>query len=386
MAVSTTRSHAACEKASVDFAGMQNATRHRHTCYTLRRVCLFNGTLLPQGQDSDDASHMLHVASAFVVRSQFGSHRSFPFAHLHPMHQPPQDSPVKTLLARERLSTCVPLIWVPVWAFSFADSFVSSLLPLDELQSAGLIDEHVLLRPDLWAWPRSKNRIYRMLGTLSSQPIRSVRESAPACHEKLARRKVDRNATHPCMPHCYKRILLCNFKSSFDAYVPPMAPWRASQRISVSVLHGRPAHATTAAGTGPLSVRPGEAAQGSRCGRCRSSPAAEPARRLLRVVFVNRTRTRFRRSLSNVLQLLQRCRSVHERWADGWRVVCRAHAFGHGSLADDVNAARGADVVCVVARLNPRAHAASRLMRPRREVLYPVPMRGSLSAFMEPDW
>ena len=27
-------------------------------------------------------------------------------------------------------------MWVPTWAFSFADSFVSSLVPIDELQSA----------------------------------------------------------------------------------------------------------------------------------------------------------------------------------------------------------------------------------------------------------
>ena len=60
---------------------------------------------------------------------------------------------------------------MPTWAFSFADSFVSSLVPIDELQSAGLIDENVLLRPDLWAWPRSKNPLYRMLGHLSAAPM-----------------------------------------------------------------------------------------------------------------------------------------------------------------------------------------------------------------------
>ena len=87
----------------------------------------------------------------------------------------PAESAGAALLARavrdRGLSPCVPLVWVPTWAFSFADSFVSSLVPIDELQSAGLIDENVLLRPDLWAWPRSKNPLYRMLGHLSAAPM-----------------------------------------------------------------------------------------------------------------------------------------------------------------------------------------------------------------------
>ena len=88
------------------------------------------------------------------------------------------------------LSPCVPLVWVPTWAFSFADSWISSLVPIDELQSAGLIDEHVLLRPDLWAWPRSKNPVYQQIGTLSAEQIRSLREDAPSCPQAVARRAI----------------------------------------------------------------------------------------------------------------------------------------------------------------------------------------------------
>ena len=67
--------------------------------------------------------------------------------------------------------------------------------------------------------------------------------------------------------------------------------------------------------------------------------------RLLRVVFVNRTRTQFSRSLSNLWQLLQRCASRRERWAAGWHVVCAAHEFGAAGLARDVRAARAADIL-----------------------------------------
>ena len=67
---------------------------------------------------------------------------------------------------------------------------------------------------------------------------------------------------------------------------------------------------------------------------------------LLRVLFVNRTRTKFSRSLANLPQLLKRCAQAKTReWPSGWRVVCTAHEFGAGSLAEDVTAARRADVL-----------------------------------------
>ena len=75
-----------------------------------------------------------------------GRSLAFPLAKLHPMAPPPRESAAAQLLERAappgaNLSACVPLVWVPTWAFSFADSFVSSLLPIDELQNAGLIDD-----------------------------------------------------------------------------------------------------------------------------------------------------------------------------------------------------------------------------------------------------
>ena len=48
------------------------------------------------------------------------------------------------------------------------------------------------------------------------------------------------------MPQCYEKLLLCNFKSTFDTYESPMAPWRAAQRVGVSVLSKRPVDTRTA--------------------------------------------------------------------------------------------------------------------------------------------
>ena len=336
-------SSSACSEPTVDFAGLANASRHRHRCEVLRQLCFFNGTLVPlsAGPHADQA---LRVATSMVVRSQFGSHATFPLTQLHPMLPPGNGSSAAAILERHGspLSRCVPLVWVPTWAFSFADSFVSSLVPIDELQSAGLLDEHVLLRPDLVSWPRQKNPIYRMIGALSAQPIRTVREAAHKCWDADAARFLRDAATaakggrgvrrSACTPTCYERVLVCNLKSTFDAYAPPMAPWRAGQRVAESVVQRRPVGASTAMAASAKAA----AAAAARLG-------GHPPR--LRVVFVNRTRTKFSRSLTNLKQLLQRCASPRTRWAGGALVECSAHEFGAHSLSRDVRAAREADVL-----------------------------------------
>ena len=273
----------ACEAANIDIDGLRDGLRHRHRCEVLRRVCLFNGTLVPIA--GPDAERAQRFAADLVVRSPFGSHMQFPFAQLHPMNPADANSSAATLMKRSSLSRCTPLVWVPVWGFSFADSFVSSLVPIDELQSAGLIDEHVQLRPDLSAWPRSKNPIYRVIATLSTESVRTVREAAPKCTQTVAQRALAATAARHCRPKCYERLVVCQFRSTFDAYEPPMAPWRTAQRVAASLQRGAPVGATAALADSDLNAR-------------RSSDA-------LRVVFVNRTRTKFSRSLTNLAHLLQ---------------------------------------------------------------------------------
>jgi len=413
-----------CAAAAIDVAGLVNSSRHRHRCEVLRRLCFFNGTILPY-EPGPDANAALRIATSMIVRSQFGSHATFPLAQLHPMRPPATGSTAASLLLRqaEQLSRCVPLVWIPVWAFSFADSFVSSLVPIDELLSAGLINEHVQLRPDLVAWPRSKNPIYRMIGSLSTQPIRTVREVAPKCDDAAARRRLDemgesrlpsarddaaarrgleemgesrlpsarddaaarrrldkmgesrlpsarddaaarrrldemgekrtrrrrdseggarrrrRPLEQPCASTCYERVLVCNFRSTFDPYGPPMAPWRAGQRVARAVEGGRPVPVATASppstarlhsqraftANGPLvpvatalgepapaaapafHSSPSQPAFHSLPSTARLPQPASTGPPVLRVVFVNRTRTQFSRSLTNLHQLLHRC-------------------------------------------------------------------------------
>ena len=346
-----------CDAAAIDISGLVNSSRHRHRCEVLRRLCFFNGTILPY-EPGPDADAALRIATSMIVRSQFGSHATFPLAQLHPMRPPATGSAAASLLLRqaEQLSRCVPLVWIPVWAFSFADSFVSSLVPIDELLSAGLINEHVQLRPDLVAWPRSKNPIYRMIGSLSTQPIRTVREVAPKCDDAAARRRLEemgesrlpsardgaaarrgldemgekrtrrrrdleggarrrrrpfvssaskfRPFEEPCASTCYERVLVCNFRSTFDPYGPPMSPWRAGQRVARAVEGGRPVLVATALGEPAPAAAP---AFHSLPSTARLPQLAFTGPPVLRVVFVNRTRTQFSRSLTNLHELLHRC-------------------------------------------------------------------------------
>ena len=175
--------------------------------------------------------------------------------------------------------------------------------------------------------------------------------------EKRTRRRRDseggarrrrRPLEQPCASTCYERVLVCNFRSTFDPYGPPMAPWRAGQRIARAVEGGRPVPVATASppstarlhsqraftANGPLvpvatalgepapaaapafhnspsqpafHSSPSQPAFHSLPSTARLPQPASTGPPVLRVVFVNRTRTQFSRSLTNLHELLHRC-------------------------------------------------------------------------------
>lgn len=359
-----------CEHPFVDWEGLSNGSRHRHRCEVLHSMCFFNATLVPLHAGTPDAAKAKNLAQMLMVRNLFGSHQRYPLAKLHQMEAASPGSVADGMLQRavraNGISTCVPLVWVPTWAWSFADSYVSSLVPLDELLSSGLIDEHVLLRPELWAWPRWKNPIYDMIGMLSNEPLLSTREEAPLCLEKLARGVLQGESHRACVARCYKRVIICQFLSTFDAYTPPMAPWRAAQRVARRVAEvptratglrvgkGRrnrrarrgvtkaSSKQTASAAAPPASAFDSSRTTGDAHGPTGTGVAYGEGRdRPLQVVFVNRTRTKFSRSLENLPQLLKIC----ARWRRIPPVLCSAHEFGAAGLLNDIKAAQRADVV-----------------------------------------
>jgi len=262
----------------IDVPGLVNGTRHRHQCFVLNRLCLFNGTILPATAGGQAERRAKQLATTLTVRSMFGSHQTFKLGYLHPMDAAAPQSPaaklVRRAVSREGFSRCVPLVWVPTWAFSFAEHFINSVVPVHELMEAGLIDEHVLLRPDLNARPMGRYGFYQMLSALSAERTAGLRDAAPKCTDRHATRE---GGPPPwCVPRCYQKLVICNFRSTFDAYAARMAPWSAAQRVARRLVPRPP----------PGFFRPAAAR---------------------RVLLVNRTGTRFARSLHNLPQLLAAC-------------------------------------------------------------------------------
>ena len=334
--------------ARLDEAALTNGTRH--TCAVLRHACLFNATIVPFGGSPTEEQRAAAAAQRIMVRNIFNSHSApFPLKQLHPMRPARPGTAAAKLLAQEvearGFSPCVPLVWRPVWAFNFGEQFANTLSPLHELQAAMLVDDRLLLRPDLAAAARP-SWYQPLFGAFSQHPLASLREIGTRCLERDAQLKLSGEARNRfqkqrCEASCHERVLVCGFESLLDTHqhVPPaFAPWRAAQWVAAHV-------ARTDA---PAPAAP---------------PAAPPA--ALRVLFVNRTQTlnqdrRGRRRIANLAQLLELCAG----WA---RVRCEAHEFGRHGLAADVRAVRSADVLVSMHRTrqpnpNPRPRP-----RPRPE-------------------
>ena len=299
-----------------------NHTSHRHTCAVVRHACLFNATIVPYGASQAEVEQAAAAAQNVMVRNIFNSYgKPFPLRTLHSMRPAAPGSAAARLLAREvearGFSPCVPLVWRPVWAFTFGEQFANSISPLYELHAAKLIDDGLLLRPDLAA-ARRPSWYRQLFGTFSQQPLASLREIGTRCLDKDAQLKLrggalNRFQVKRCEARCHARLLVCGFESLLDThkYVPPrFTPWRAAQFVAMRV------------------VGPG----------LEQAPSGP-----WRVLLVNRTQTenkdnRGLRRIANLPQLLELC--------EGWAVArCEAREFGRHGVAADVRAVRAADVL-----------------------------------------
>ena len=143
----------ACANPSIDYARLLSGTDHRHTCERVRRACLFNGTIVSADPGSADAAHAAAVARRLRVRDMWESGQEHALSDYHTLRHPA--NPLGAALVADAargggFSACVPLVWLPAWLMNFGESLVASLLPIDELQEARLIDGRVLLTPELW--------------------------------------------------------------------------------------------------------------------------------------------------------------------------------------------------------------------------------------------
>ena len=114
---------------------------------------LFNGTIVSADPGSADAAHAAAVARRLRVRDMWESGQEHALSDYHTLRHPANPLGAAQVADAARgggFSACVPLVWLPAWLMNFGESLVASLLPIDELQEARLIDGRVLLTPELW--------------------------------------------------------------------------------------------------------------------------------------------------------------------------------------------------------------------------------------------
>ncbi|KAL3932368.1 MAG: hypothetical protein SGPRY_000734 [Prymnesium sp.] len=206
-------------------------------------------------------------------------------------------------LRHANYSGCVPLVWWPMWGYSFADFFQHSVNAISELLQAGVIDRDVVLAPEVGGW-RLVDFQLRMLGALTQGPTRTTAQIAPRC-----------SGSRTCPPRCFSRLLLCRFKDVYDLEVP-VAPFKAAHRMLPSLL---------------LEVS-----------------FAESRKDPFTVIFANRTRTHHgARQIKNLNGLVDDCRGWRPAPQCGatHRTSCEAHNFGHRGLRADITRMQRANVL-----------------------------------------
>jgi len=229
-------------------------------------------------------------------------------------------------------SDCVPLVWWPLWGYNIGEFFQSSVLAIAELLAAGIVDDQVMLAPEVGGWPLRDFHL-QMLQAFTRHAVRTTGQLAPKCG---ARHELQRG----CSPQrCYERVLLCRFRDVYD-HEAPVAPWDAARRIvtSLRLSHRRPVLPPRAAATAAASVASGAAS--------RAPPAYA-------VLFVSRANAKNgARRISNEAELLQRC----GRWAppagclsaatpSAGLAACTLRVFGRHGFRADVAAVQEADVL-----------------------------------------
>ena len=180
----------ACANPSIDYARLLSGTDHRHTCERVRRACLFNGTIVSADPGSADAAHAAAVARRLRVRDMWESGQEHALSDYHTLRHPANPLGAAQVADAARgggFSACVPLVWLPAWLMNFGESLVASLLPIDELQEARLIDGRVLLTPELWRCGVLQVLLPRTCGRRLKERARVLGATPGASRSALAR-------------------------------------------------------------------------------------------------------------------------------------------------------------------------------------------------------
>lgn len=270
----------------------------KHTCHIMSNVCLWRREYILQPEDEPKLRSVLRTTKVRGVHVGFmetslGETKLFRYRN--------RSDPA--VMRSPSFSSCVPLVWWPLWGYNLAEFFLNSVTAVSELLDAGVIDDTVSLAPEVGGW-RLVGFQEQMLRALSRQPVRTPSQIAPRCKDGQR-----------CQPQCFARMLVCRFKDVYDK-MPPIAPARAAQRILPSFNFPQEPQAA----------------------------AADP----FVVLFVDRQNAKQgARRITNVAGLLERCR----KWRASSACVgdrptrCELHTFGRRGLRADVKAVRRAHVL-----------------------------------------
>ena len=205
-------------------------------------------------------------------------------------------------------------MWWPLWGFNIGEYWQNSVLPIAEMQTAGVIDRDIMLTPEVGGWPL---RDYHtgMLSPFPRHAVRTTGQLAPKC-----------TAERTCPPpRCFERMLVCKFRDVYDGQ-PPVAPWSAARAVVAAMRSPQ---------------------------RTPVVAAASDVRSAFVVLFASRAAAKNgARQITNEAQLLQLCNQwspppacVGPGRAPGLRARCELRAFGRRGFRRDVEAVQSADVL-----------------------------------------
>ena len=294
-----------------------------HTCHELRRACLWRRQIV----------HDVPLAPAVGSLKMRSVHASYVETRVDELGllrwRNASDPP-----APSQYSSCVPLVWLPVWGYNIGEFFQNSVLAVAELLAAGVVDREVMLTPEVGGWPLRDYQT-QMLRAFSSHPVKTMAQLAPSnCPASSSARQQSQACAQP---RCFERLLLCRFRDVYD-HEHPIAPWHAARRIVASLRLGYRRSAWL--------VNGGYKQEATRAA---ATSAAAP----YAVLFASRANAKNgARQLTNEAELVSRC----SRWVPSPRCVvgtngdsdvvkCSPRVFGQHGFRADVAAVQEADVL-----------------------------------------
>ena len=306
---------ARCHEPSVHLDNLNEPRRRlwrqgsrRHNCHVLQRACLWRRQVLTEA-----------ALPAGLARMRVRMvHVGFDIQRVDSLGIFLQRSASSLPEAPVNFSRCVPLMWWPLWGYNIGEFFQSSVLPIAELQAAGVIGRDVMLAPEVGGWPLRDYHV-DMLSAFTRHAVKTTGRLAPKCPAASS------GQSSRCPPpQCFEQMLVCKFRDVYDREVP-VAPWTAARDIVAAMR--RPVMGPAAA------VRAADAA----------------AWRTFGVLFTRRAAAKNgARALSNEAELLQFC----AKWSPpescvgpGVTTRCEVRRFGVHGFRRDVEAVQAADVL-----------------------------------------